>query len=121
MTSKEEANRKRNLKTRFNITIDEYDHMFNAQDGKCYICKRKPRPNRRLSVDHNHSNGDIRGLLCTPCNRELRYWDLYPERLPEAYKYLMKDPFYPHRVPLGGRKKKTVKRRRRAKRTTVVH
>ena len=47
--------------------------MKKAQGGKCAICREKETRKRRgriarLSVDHDHSTGDIRGLLCTRCN-----------------------------------------------------
>ena len=42
------------------------------QKGKCGICKRHQRKfKKRLSVDHNHKTGFIRGLLCHYCNSKL--------------------------------------------------
>ena len=50
----------------------EYKAIAEAQDWKCALC-RKPEKNqnKRLSVDHCHETGEIRGLLCTNCNRTL--------------------------------------------------
>src|SRR5574339_629814 len=94
--SETEAQRKTraaNLKARFGITIEQYEQMLADQDGKCAICKRPPKANRRLAVDHDHTNGNVRGLLCTPCNRELKYWDLHPEYIIRAHHYLEKEPY----------------------------
>ena len=51
------------------ITDEEYDNLFMKQNGRCAICGREPLPSRRLSVDHCHTTGKIRGLLCGDCNR----------------------------------------------------
>lgn len=115
MTPEEEKERTRarNLKARFGITIEDYDAMFVAQGGRCGICDRPPRPERRLAVDHDHSTGDIRGLLCTPCNRELRYFDGHPDYLERAIGYLTKEPYH------YGTAKNRVKKRRRRRRATT--
>jgi hypothetical protein len=60
-----------NLKYRFNLTLEQYDKMYDAQDGVCKICKGVNKDGRRLAVDHDHKTGKIRGLLCVKCNRLL--------------------------------------------------
>ena len=62
--------RERNLKFTFNLTVDEYDEILEYQGGVCAICDRPPKT-RRLSVDHDHKTGLVRGLLCYGCNRTL--------------------------------------------------
>jgi hypothetical protein len=65
-----------NLRASHSMTIVEYDAMFNFQGGKCAAC-RKPETARnqfgllRLAVDHDHTTGKVRGLLCMRCNRAL--------------------------------------------------
>jgi Recombination endonuclease VII len=54
------------LKKRYGITLEQYEKMFQKQDGKCAICL-KPSI-KRLAVDHNHDTGKVRGLLCSNCN-----------------------------------------------------
>lgn len=50
----------------------DYEWLSEACDQLCWICGKKERtPNRRLAVDHDHSTGSVRGLLCTSCNRRL--------------------------------------------------
>jgi len=69
MPERRENDRRKKLKARFGITLEQYDEMFNAQDGACKICKNPETiENRRLAVDHDHSTGKIRGLLCFKCN-----------------------------------------------------
>lgn len=58
------------LKNKYGITIQQYEELFDAQDGVCAIC-RKPQSDGRkkmLAVDHDHKTGVVRGLLCSPCN-----------------------------------------------------
>jgi len=42
----------------------------------------------RLAVDHDHKNGEVRGLLCHRCNVGLGNFQDNPELLLKAYKYL---------------------------------
>lgn len=63
--------RKARLKFDYGITLDEYNSILSSQNGRCAICKSLPSINRRLCVDHNHSNKKVRGLLCDRCNKAL--------------------------------------------------
>lgn len=62
-------NRNYKLKNDFNLTTEQFDELLQKQGGVCAVCKN---PNnvegRELSVDHCHSTGTIRGLLCQKCN-----------------------------------------------------
>ena len=53
---------------KFGLTIEDFDNMFKAQNGTCAICKEACTRHKRLSVDHDHSTGKVRGLLCHRCN-----------------------------------------------------
>lgn len=56
----------------YNISADDYWAIWEYQGGCCYICQRaKGLGRRRLSVDHCHETGVVRGLLCQPCNRDV--------------------------------------------------
>jgi hypothetical protein len=57
------------LKSNYGITKAQYDAMHLAQDGRCAICGVKP--NETLCVDHCHSTGLVRALLCRACNTGL--------------------------------------------------
>ncbi len=63
------SNKKAGLKRFYGINVDEYNELFNQQNGKCKICGRhQSELKKSLSVDHNHLTGNIRGLLCNQCN-----------------------------------------------------
>ena len=70
------------------VTIEDYDLMLAGQDGVCAICRNPPKV-RRLDVDHNHSTGRVRGLLCHRCNRTLASW-VNDEWLRAALVYLVR-------------------------------
>lgn len=56
----------------YGLSAAEYWAIYEYQNGKCYICERaKGTGKRRLSVDHDHETGLVRGLLCLPCNRDI--------------------------------------------------
>ena len=76
------------LKRVFNISLDEYESMLIAQSGRCAICGMPDRPSRALSVDHNHSTGKIRALLCHLCNVMLGSAKESEETLMKAISYL---------------------------------
>jgi hypothetical protein len=56
----------RYLKSRYGITIDRYDAMYEQQEGKCAICRAEDSD--QFAVDHCHKTGKVRGLLCRSCN-----------------------------------------------------
>jgi len=80
---------KTNVK-KYGITVDDYDRMLTEQNGGCAICKRPPT-NKRLAIDHCHTSGKVRGLLCGPCNVSLGAFNDDPRVLLEAAKYLIKN------------------------------
>jgi hypothetical protein len=56
----------------FGLTIGEYETLLKKQRGKCAICKGHPgRKGSRFAVDHDHTTGKVRGLLCLQCNTKL--------------------------------------------------
>lgn len=77
------------LKT-FGLTIEQYEQMEINQNKVCAICC-KPDKNKRLSVDHCHVTGKIRGLLCSKCNRGLGLLNDEVEILKRCILYLEKE------------------------------
>lgn len=53
------------LQHRYGMTSNEYTLRVAEHGGCCLICNS---PSERLVVDHNHSTGQVRGLLCISCN-----------------------------------------------------
>ena len=78
------------LKRNYNITLEEYDRLLDEQDGVCAICGGINSNGRRLSVDHDHDTGKIRGLLCGNCNVGIGHLQDDPEVLAAAIGYILK-------------------------------
>ena len=71
---KEKLRTKHNhLVKRYGITIEQYENMLDIQKSKCYICDTfvDNTKNNYLHVDHNHTTGKVRKLLCMGCNASL--------------------------------------------------
>lgn len=65
------------LLTKYGLTRLAYERIQSDQKGACYICRKLPSqtsPRRNLAVDHDHTTGQIRGLLCYNCNHKLLGW-----------------------------------------------
>jgi len=85
------------LKTRYHITPDRYDQMVAIQNNCCAICGQpekalhnKTKKIQKLAVDHNHTTGEVRGLLCQDCNRGIGKFHENVSSLENAIKYLQK-------------------------------
>ncbi len=78
------------LKSKYGISLEDYEAMVAEQGGGCAICKQGPRGKRysSLVVDHCHDTGIVRGLLCDHCNRGLGLFGDNPETLEAAALYL---------------------------------
>jgi len=79
------------LRRAYGISLIEYDEMFAEQGGRCAICKEKS--SQFLSVDHHELTGDVRELLCQPCNLMLGYARENPTTLEAAAVYLRRHPY----------------------------
>lgn len=53
---------------RYGISEKDYQNILSRQQHSCALCDNDSSSNGRLAVDHDHSSGAIRGLLCTQCN-----------------------------------------------------
>ena len=80
----------RDLKRKYNISLDDYNRMLIEQEGKCWTCSRKAEDERNsvLVVDHNHLTGMVRGLLCNGCNTAIGLVQESQEILQKISKYL---------------------------------
>ena len=72
----------------YNISLEQYNTMLNEQDGVCAICKKVNDSGKALHVDHKHSTGEVRGLLCYRCNAALGYFKDSVTRIERAIEYL---------------------------------
>jgi len=81
------------LQNRYGISQEKFDQMVTAQDRVCLICEQPETTIIKgvlptLSVDHNHSTGQVRGLLCRRCNTMLGLAQDSPALLERAIAYL---------------------------------
>lgn len=87
-----------NLMTVYGITPEQYGAMLAEQGGVCAICQQD-EPNEhgrtgtrfRLSVDHCHTSGRVRGLLCQKCNRAIGLLGDNIDLLRKAIDYLERE------------------------------
>jgi len=73
---------------RYGLLKEDFELLLKLQKGVCAICKKSPRANKRLAVDHDHKTGAVRGLLCDKCNHALGELDDSPSLFRSALRYL---------------------------------
>lgn len=69
--------------TKYSLTLETYGQMLLQQGGKCAICTNT-FGDQKPNVDHCHTTGKVRGLLCSPCNIVLGYVEK-TEKTPNFY------------------------------------
>lgn len=79
-----------NLLNKYGITSEDYERMLAEQNGVCAICGGPPEGSRwkQFHVDHCHTTGRVRGLLCGRCNRGMGYLCDDPEIALRAARYV---------------------------------
>ena len=84
--------RKEESLKQYNLTLQCYDKLVELQGNRCAICNtEEPKGTSTLNrwyVDHNHETGEVRGLLCSPCNTGLGNFYDNGETLRRAAEYL---------------------------------
>lgn len=76
------------IKRNYGISLEAYERMFREQNGGCKICGRQNLDGKRLSIDHDHNTGTVRGLLCIKCNSGIGYFRDDPNLMNRAIQYL---------------------------------
>lgn len=66
--------RRLRFKKKYDMTPEDYEAVLEWQGGGCAVCQTETNVKvggieKLFAVDHDHSTGKIRGLLCDPCNR----------------------------------------------------
>ena len=72
----------------YGLSPDDFNKRLLDQDGVCAICQQECTRFGRLSVDHDHKTGEVRGLLCNNCNKGLGIFKDEIKRFERAIKYL---------------------------------
>lgn len=83
-----EQRRNYKLKDRYGITYDQYLDLAKAQNNVCAVCDNLEPQKALLSVDHDHTTGVVRGLLCTNCNLGIGYAQDSIDILEKMIEYL---------------------------------
>ncbi len=80
------------LKSEYGLTLEDYNNKVKEQDHKCAICKCDETDAFKglLFVDHCHTTGTVRGLLCHHCNTALGKFRDSKEILTSAIDYVEK-------------------------------
>lgn len=76
------------FKRRYGITVQDYEELLQAQDGKCALCGGITEANGLLYVDHSHRTGKVRALLCNSCNVALGLFKDDPALMRAAADYV---------------------------------
>ena len=82
--------RDRNFKDRYGISLQERDQLAVDQDHRCKICLTHESNVSRsvLFVDHCHTSGEVRGLLCDGCNKGIGHLKDNPTAIKAALAYI---------------------------------
>lgn len=92
-----QAQRNRDLLSRYGITLEQYDIMREKQNYSCQCCGiheneletiYKASHHKRLFVDHCHETGKVRGLLCNACNTFIGFLETKQNLLTNALDYI---------------------------------
>lgn len=89
------SQRKNLLKSKYGLTVEQYDQLLASQDTKCALCGAtehgrwgNSEGRKWLSdswpVDHCHKDNRVRGVLCHPCNAQLGGYEVLLEKVGEA-------------------------------------
>ena len=70
--------------------MDDVDEILLHQNNKCLICQAELDSKSRRHIDHCHTTGAVRGILCSTCNKGLGQFKDNPKLLRRAAKYLEK-------------------------------
>lgn len=73
---------------KYGIDLDDYYKLLKDQNGLCAICNKTCARKHRLAIDHCHTTGKVRGLLCERCNHGLGNFKDNIDSLKNAIKYL---------------------------------
>jgi hypothetical protein len=72
------------LLTNYGMTEQDYEAILAGQGGVCAICggaQLERNGSTKFHVDHDHVSGNIRGLLCTICNRQVAWLEKHYDKI----------------------------------------
>lgn len=81
------------MKKNYGITLEDYDNLRIKQNFRCYLCGTHETVSDGrglLHVDHDHTTGEVRSLLCSSCNTGLGLFKEDVDLLNKAINYIIK-------------------------------
>lgn len=98
------ADRARKLRLRYSTTPAIIHSIYKQQSGRCAICDTEGdiyelgfQTRIPLCIDHSHTSGEVRGLLCGHCNKGIGLLKDNRNILKQAIKYLTKHTTRDHK------------------------
>jgi hypothetical protein len=85
------------FRRKYGLTKQALAELIDSQGGFCAICRHRPA----LHVDHDHLTGEVRGVLCFPCNAALGHFKDRIDLLARAARYLETSTWQKSRVCTG--------------------
>lgn len=79
---------RKRLRRDYGITLEIYFEMLQAQGRACLICRSSFDEINKPHVDHCHTTGAVRGILCRWCNQGLGMFRDEPDRMRQAAIYI---------------------------------
>lgn len=91
-----EQRREDHLQRAYGLSMSDYEDLLNNQNNSCAVCLSSfsGHSSKHMCVDHNHSTGEVRGLLCHSCNTGIGKFKDSPEILTMAIAYLQEKGYY---------------------------
>jgi len=86
---RKENNLRTHLNRKYGLTLEDFSAMVLKQNNKCEICSCDMQDDAQ--VDHNHTTGKVRALLCRPCNMSLGLLKENTETLYNMISYIKND------------------------------
>lgn len=88
-----EAIRAKRFEAKYGITVEQRDAMYADQEGKCLVCEQHMtwdhRKGNTVHVDHCHTSGEVKGLLCSKCNTAAGLLGENPKIAASLVQYLL--------------------------------
>lgn len=85
-----ESVRRKHLGRAYGLTPEQWEVKFDNQGRACASCGDEPKVDskRRFHVDHNHTTGAVRGILCHSCNVALGHLKEDKQRIRALIDYI---------------------------------
>lgn len=79
------------------MSVSDFSVIWDKAGGRCQICSSLldiSGGSSGYAIDHNHATGDVRGLLCPPCNKGIGHLKDSPYIIKKALEYLNDNGHY---------------------------